>query len=275
MPIIDPNNPLSAIGASNDPSLTARTTAQNQGAINLQNALGQLASKGQNDRKLRAQADEAAAYRTGLGLNLNTRGDLDKLRDDLAQKFGDVANASRAGAFQADATGMNQMNDLGFAPVMQDTAGATASRNNSLRSVVPTSILKGKVHGSDAAVRTAEAGQNNELSGMSVNIGGENIKVGSAKYKDSTSTKNTAKVTGSSLDDIAKQFNVPHPAQATQPTASSNEKAIPEAVVQTIVRAVKTANSKSKITAVFYNDQGQLMATVDGVDRPVNINKNK
>jgi hypothetical protein len=50
MPVIDPNNPLSAIGVSNDPTLGDRTKGQAQGAIDLQNALGAIAAKGQNTR---------------------------------------------------------------------------------------------------------------------------------------------------------------------------------------------------------------------------------
>lgn len=46
----DPNNPLSYIGNSNDPTLKARTEGSAQGAIDLQRGLAQIMSQGQNQR---------------------------------------------------------------------------------------------------------------------------------------------------------------------------------------------------------------------------------
>ena len=50
MPVIDPNNPLSAIGASNDPTLTQRTIDMAGSANDLQSKLGQILQTGQQQR---------------------------------------------------------------------------------------------------------------------------------------------------------------------------------------------------------------------------------
>jgi hypothetical protein len=56
-------NPLSFIGSSNDPTLAKRTVAADKGAIDLQNALGKIASQGQNTRANTALVNAGALNR--------------------------------------------------------------------------------------------------------------------------------------------------------------------------------------------------------------------
>jgi len=65
MPIIDPNNPLSAIGASNDQSLVQRTTDNNKLAGLLGNSLATIAATGGQDRQTAGLNNRSLEARTG------------------------------------------------------------------------------------------------------------------------------------------------------------------------------------------------------------------
>jgi len=110
----DPNNPLSYIGASNDPSLTQRTVDTNRSLQEMRRNLGQIASQGINTLAQQRSADQAALERvkeTGgqtrqseslrrgidlLGAYPNAAG---KLEQDRTTQLADIA--ARAVANQA------------------------------------------------------------------------------------------------------------------------------------------------------------------------------
>ena len=60
MSLPDPNNPLSYIGQSNDPSLKDRAIGTNTALQNLRGGLAQIASQSGYDRQLEAQKGQAA-----------------------------------------------------------------------------------------------------------------------------------------------------------------------------------------------------------------------
>jgi hypothetical protein len=155
---LDPKNPLSMIGASNDPSLTQRTVDQNKGAIDLQNALGKLASMGINERQLAGINNASVERRTGMPLgldpgNANFQAGLNRIAND-------ASNKSQADAFSSEAAAAAALADsTGFRVNPQATAGQTASRKNSGTQGLPGKILAAASTGSDAAKTSASQEQ--------------------------------------------------------------------------------------------------------------------
>ena len=146
----DPINPLSAIGASNDPSLTARTTANNAGAIELQNALGKLAAGGQNDRRLAGINNTSLERRTGMPLGLDPGNA--NYQAGLAQIGADISAVRGSEAYKNEATAATGLADsLGLYATPKNTLAETVSRTNSAAIGTPGNILKNAATGSDAA----------------------------------------------------------------------------------------------------------------------------
>ena len=132
---LDPTNPLSAIGASNDPSLTQRIVDQNKGAIDLQRGLAEIASRGQNQRANTTLtgniAAEAAALKPFYDSNIipNTPTSLEELATTRKSNLAGVD----ALAFANRSKGMVGLGELGrFA---EKEPNQTASQ--SVRSDVP------------------------------------------------------------------------------------------------------------------------------------------
>jgi hypothetical protein len=233
----DPINPLSAIGASNDPSLTARTTANNAGAIELQNALGKLAAGGQNDRRLAGINNESLEFRDLARLGLSNRGSgAGGLQEGLEQIRSDNSNTARAKSFNDEASAMGILaRDTGFRPNLQSTAGETASRINSVTAGLPTSVLAAMVNGSQAAEATAKVGQ--ERKSTTMNIGG--VPVAGEQVVNTDSSERGGKIKGD--PDLAR---IPFDAIA-QDNALRKMQSNPKFKRYGIVRLEKDANGQT------------------------------
>jgi hypothetical protein len=130
---LDPSNPLSMIGASNDPSLTQRTVDQNKGAIDLQRGLAQIALQGQNADRLaginNSDARDAAQALMFQKANINP------LASDALTQLAQRRNSDRAHvdaqAFGQNAGGWKDMSHyMGEYPTHQPTGAQTVSPSN-------------------------------------------------------------------------------------------------------------------------------------------------
>ena len=182
----DPINPLSAIGASNDPSLTARTTANNAGAIELQNALGKLAAGGQNDRRLAGINNTSLERRTGMPLGLDPGNA--NYQAGLAQIGADISAVRGSEAYKNEATAATGLADsLGLYATPKNTLAETVSRTNSAAIGTPGNILKNAATGSDAAKVTAKRTTGDEQDFTMVN----GVPIGTYRKKVTSEDQNT------------------------------------------------------------------------------------
>ena len=119
---LDPKNPLSAIGASNDPSLTQRTVDQNKGAIDLQRGLAVIASQGQNARQLAGINNASLEKRTGMPLGLDPTGNTPKYVSGLGQIASNANALSQAQTKKAIADA-HQAKASALGTIRQDVGG--------------------------------------------------------------------------------------------------------------------------------------------------------
>ena len=149
----DPNNPLSYIGASNDPTLGDRVKQSQKSTLDLQRGLGQIAAQGQNERQLAGINNLAQAKRVGMQYGLNPNSPT--FAADLAQRRGDIHDTSRSNILsnQATAAGIGA-SKLGFLPHKPQTLSQAVDPFRRGTSGLPIDVLTSKVAGLDAAVQT-------------------------------------------------------------------------------------------------------------------------
>jgi len=153
----DPNNPLSYIGASNDPTLGDRVKQGQQGTLDLQRGLGQIAAQGQNARRLAGINNESTEYQSGMTLGLNSRGKNNPVAADLSRIGRDISNVRQAGAHKENTAGALNLGHLGIYPTMQPTLGQTALPSNVPRKGIPLGIRESAAAQSEAAEITAKS----------------------------------------------------------------------------------------------------------------------
>jgi hypothetical protein len=155
MPVVDPNNPLSAIGASNDPSLTQRTVDNNKIVGLLGNKLAELTKGGIENRRLQAQTDVAAGDRNdaniagrfavqGLSQGLNTKGpdfltrlEDNRVTDNQSKNSLSALNLARLGS-RADINGKTALEVADPTAIQNritplDTAAASAGNTANVK----------------------------------------------------------------------------------------------------------------------------------------------
>lgn len=210
--VLDPNNPLSAIGLGNDPTLSKRTTDSAAASDALRRNLGQLTLQGQNADRLAGINNESLENRTLAPLGLSNRGTGAKtLQTDLARIATNNSNLSIADAFNKNASGMGTLAyDVGYTPTHQATAQETVSPKNKLMASIPNRILAAQQQGSAAAeTQATQSAKTTDKSfvlpggvkpagTMRTTESGQELK-GKVKDKD----KNQAQ---GIIDDVKKQF---------------------------------------------------------------------
>ena len=149
----DPNNPLSYIGASNDPTLGNRVKQSQQSTLDLQRGLSQIAAKGQNARQLAGINNLAQAKREGMQYGLNPNSPT--FAADLAERRGDIHDTSRSNILSNRATAAGIAADsLGLKPPPgKPISIAQAVNPNALQTMgISNKILASAAQGSDVRV---------------------------------------------------------------------------------------------------------------------------
>ena len=208
---LDPKNPLSMIGASNDPTLTQRTVDQNKGAIDLQRGLAQIASQGQNADRL-AGINNSAAKDAAQALMFQ-KANINPLARDALTQLARTKN-SNIGLVDAQAFGQNAgawadlAKNIGYTANPQPTGADIVSPTNSATMTTPGAIMAAAA-GSNAKVTGTDK---NEQEIKRVGIGDKVLPGFSSTTKGTNSVVGEVKGNGQQkqaqqiIDDVQQQL---------------------------------------------------------------------
>jgi hypothetical protein len=204
MAVVVPNNPLSAIGQSNDPTLTQRTVDSNKSLLDLQRGLAQIQQTGMNQQRNTKLAGDLTMDNTALGLGVTHRlspegvKSLHQIATDNSNLAKGQANNQNASAFGQRAGAYGTLKDLAGID-MTVTPGMTGEQFVAPENTVSSRGKTGKEltaegHGYKAAKLVATKGSETTID--DVVIPGTNITLGAAKRKRKQSESVTGTVQG-------------------------------------------------------------------------------
>ena len=158
--VLDPNNPLSAIGRGNDPSLEERTTNSAAASDALRSNLAKLTSQGQNADRLAGVQGDIAATAAGLkpfydaNIVPNTPTSIEELK---TRRLSDLAGTDAATRTNDSLTHLN-LGNIGRRNIFRpnDTAIDSLSFKRPQETIVPLKEAASAVVGKGAAVVNAE-----------------------------------------------------------------------------------------------------------------------
>jgi hypothetical protein len=193
---LDPRNPLSAIGLSNNPVGKESALSSIENKNRMQSALAQIASRGQNADRLAGIRNSGALDRVlaPLGATQASQGTV------LPRIASDISQGRQSTSFGQRAQGLEHLANLGIYPERQATIDETSALDNLTRLGPMLGVLKSQRQGADAAQVKGEIENTGKKEKFT--LGGSTI--GGVKETDTNRSKLEGKQKGGAGSDTAK-----------------------------------------------------------------------